>query len=534
MSRILPSVLAILGGTLVAAAALLLLPIFRRGDGSAEKAVASETDASTSDPEAPPRARDARPMPAPVVLEGRPFPRPMEPAAALPEPRRSVFVSPEAAPGGDGTRMRPWRDLQAALEALGPGDRLVLLPGSYDGPITVGEACRDGAEGSPVQVVAEDGAVLRAHGDGAVLTVARGFWSFRGIVIEPGRSTSFSGVHLAPAARDVVFDLGRLRGGKGPGIGIASGAQRITISRCDISGFWRGGAKVSHGILVNARVHELTVAGNAIHNNQGCGIFVAGPRGKGKGMASFIEKLAIIGNTFHGDGMHGVKIRGGSREVRIADNRFWDYRPFRNSRGAAILIYPNIRDAVIEGNHIADSSIGVHLGTTEPETGVTLLGPRGIGILRNYFECGGLARSVAISVNSGTDVRIHNNVIDRCGDGLDLWALPPAGSFSIANNLFLSPGLAFAIADPAVIELFGPNLVAAEAGKARARVQGKMREVAGYAANGRDPAAVVRGPLTLSRRDLASVAGKDAVDRGRAFDEEPFLGAAPDIGVAEH
>ena len=408
------------------------------------------------------------------------------------------------------------------------------MPGAYDGPISVGETCRDGAENSPIQVVAENGAVLRAQDDGPVLTVARGFWIFQGIAIEPGRSTSFSGVHLAPAARDVVFQLGRLRGGKGPGIGVATGSRRIRISSCDIGGFWRGGAKVSHGIHVSAKVHELTISANTIHDNQGCGVFVAGPRGKGKGMGSFIERLAITGNTFHGDGMHGVKIRGGSREVRIADNRFWNYRPFRNSRGAAILIYPNIRDAVVEGNFIADSSIGVHLGTTEPGTGVTLPGPRGIGILRNYVECGGLARSVAISVNSGTDVRIHNNVIDGCAEGLDVRALPPAGSFSIANNLFLSPGLAFALADPAVIELFGPNLVAAEPRGARARVQGKLRDVAGYAADGRSPAAAVRGPLALSRRDLASLAGKDVVDRGRPFDEEPFLGAAPDIGVAEH
>ncbi len=533
MSRPSPSVLAILGGMLLAAAALLLLPVLRRGGGSAGGTASSETDSPMSEPEAPARASEPGPMPPPVFLEGRPFPRQGEPAAELPEPRRSVFVEPQAAPGGDGTRARPMQELQASLESLGPGDRLVLLPGSYEGPFTVGDACRDGDEGSPVQVVAEEGAVLRAHGDGAVLTVARGFWSFRGIVIEPGGSTSFSGVHLSPAAHDVVFDLGRLRGGKGPGIGIGQGARRITISRCDISGFWHGGAKVSHGIQVNARVHELTVAGNTIHNNQGCGMFVAGPRGKGKGMGSFIEKLTIVGNTFHGDGMHGVKIRGGSREVRIADNRFWDYRPFRNSRGAAILIYPNIRDTVIEGNYIADSSIGVHLGTGEPGTGITLLGPRGIGILRNYFECGGLAGSVAISVNSGTDVRIHNNVIDRCGDGLDLRALPPAGSFSIANNLFLSPGLVFALADPAVMELFDHNLVAAEPPGARARVRGETREVAGYAAVGPEPAAIVRGPLALSGRDLASVAGPDVVDRGMVFEEEPFLGAAPDIGVAE-
>lgn len=535
MRRSYPSIRAVLAGALLAAVALLLLAIFRRVAAGAKETAASEIDGSMSEPEAPARAREAGPVPSPVFLDGRPFPRPEEGAhaATLPEPRRWVFVSPEAAPDGDGTRARPLRELQASLESLGPGDRLTLLPGAYAGPFTIGEGCRDGAEGSPIQVVAEDGAVLRAHGDGAVLTVARGFWSFQGIAIEPGDSSSFSGVHLSPAAHDVVFDLARLRGGKGPGIGIGQGARRITISRCDIGGFWRGGAKVSHGIQVSARVHELTVAGNTIHGNQGCGMFVAGPRGKGKGMASFIEKLTIVGNTFHGDGMHGVKIRGGSREVRIADNRFWDYRPFRSSRGAAILIYPNIRDAVIEGNHIADSSIGVHLGTTEPGTGVTLLGPRNIGILRNYFECGGLTGSVAISVNSGTDVRIHNNVIDRCGEGLDLRALPPAGSFSIANNLFLSPALAFALADPAVLEIFDHNLVAAEPRGARARVRGEMREVAGYAADGRNPAAMVRGPLALSGRDLALVAGPDVVDRGRVFEEEPFLGAAPDLGVAE-
>ena len=65
MGRTFPSTRAILGGTLLAAAALLLVPVFRRGVRSAGETAASEIDGSASEPEAPARARKPGPVPLP-------------------------------------------------------------------------------------------------------------------------------------------------------------------------------------------------------------------------------------------------------------------------------------------------------------------------------------------------------------------------------------------------------------------------------------------------------------------------------------
>ena len=63
------------------------------------------------------------PVGSAVLLAGRPFPRIVPFEGELPEPRRTLFVAP-GKEAGDGSEAHPWNDLQAALCALGPGDRL--------------------------------------------------------------------------------------------------------------------------------------------------------------------------------------------------------------------------------------------------------------------------------------------------------------------------------------------------------------------------------------------------------------------------
>ncbi len=530
-------VAALGGGLLLAGVVLFFLPVFPNRGGARQAASSGGAEAVEAE-EAPDRLRPERPPPPPAWLDGRPFPRrePFEPE--WPEAKRVRYASASAGAEGDGSEARPWSDLPKALAALEPGDRLVLLPGRYTSPIRIEPPCRDGAEGTPIQVLVLEGAIFAVEGDVTALTVQRAFWSFRGITIEPPVPDVGAGIQmLGVEAHDIGLDRFTIVGGRGPGIRVGSGSRRVTISNGEIRGLRGGGFRRSNGIEVHARVTELTVAGNEIHHNQGSSIYVGGSRGKGKGIESHVEKLTIVGNTFHGDGMHGVKIKGGSRNVRIADNLIYDYRPYRSSRGAGILIYPNIREVVIEGNHVADVPIGVLLGTTEPGTGVTSDGPRHVAIRRNYLECRLPSEGHGVLVNSGQDIRIRHNVVDGCAEAFRILARPPGEGISIGNNLVLGvSGLAFLVTDPITIADFDDNVFKAPGGALRMQFGEEKADLRGYLARGRMPRTTLAASAALEGRDVGRVTGVPVVDRGRAFEdeEEEPRGSAPDIGIAEH
>jgi len=472
--------------------------------------------------------------PPPVLLAGKPFPAKSDYGARLPAPRRTLYVAAGGRRGGRGTQGKPWNDLQVALRALRPGDRLVVGSGAYPGAFRIDESCKDGEATLPIQVVGEGNPVLGPGAAAPVLTIARAFWQIQAITVAAGPKESSSILLAGMLAHDLLLDRVHLNGGRGPGIDIGTGVRNVTVSNSSIHHLQGGGPTQSHGIAVDSRVVELRILGNDIHHNEGSGVFVAGPRGKGKGMKSFIESLTIAGNTIHGNGMHGVKIRGGSRAVRITDNRFWNQRPSRNSRGAAILLYPNVRDSFIEGNHVADSSIGIHLGTTEPGTGVANPGPRNIAITRNYVECRSVFQSVGLSMNSGQQVRVQNNVIDGCTRGLELMAQPPGEGFSIANNLILSASdLAFSVSSETPVEYFGHNVFGYTDRRPQAQITGDRRDLSALVSRHRMEESRAEKGIRLVGRDLARVEGGTLVDRGKRLGPAKFRGKAPDVGIAD-
>lgn len=472
--------------------------------------------------------------PPPVLLAGKPFPAQSDYTARLPVPRRTLYVAAGARRGGNGTTSRPWGDLQTALRSLAPGDRLVVRAGSFPGAFRIDESCKDGVSDLPIQVVGEGAPRLGPATGSAVLTIARRHWQIQGLSVVTAPLEG-SAIQLAGmAAQDLLLDRLDLSGGRGPGIDVGSGVRSVTVSNSRIHHFVGGGPTQSHGIGVDSRVVGLNILANDIHHNEGSGVFVAGPRGKGKGMKSFIESLTVAGNTVHNNGMHGVKIRGGSRAARITDNRFWNHRPSRNSRGSAILLYPNVRDSFIEGNHVADSSIGIHLGTTEPGTGVGIAGPRNIAITRNYVECRSAPDSLGLLLNSGQAVRIQHNVIDGCARGLELMAQPPGEGFSIANNLILGVSdLAFSVSSQTPVEYFGHNVFGYADRRPQAQIAADRRDVSALLSRYRMEESRAEKGVRLVGRDLARIEGASLIDRGRRTGSAEFRGKAPDVGIAE-
>jgi len=75
-----------------------------------------------------------------------------------PLPRDATWVSPSGADRNPGTRKEPRRSLQAALNAMVPGDTLVLAPGSYAREGATIAVTRDGTADAPITIRGEPGA----------------------------------------------------------------------------------------------------------------------------------------------------------------------------------------------------------------------------------------------------------------------------------------------------------------------------------------------------------------------------------------
>ena len=488
--------------------------------------------AAASGSEPPTSARSS----TPVLLNGKPFPAKPVFEPVLQNPKRTFFVTPAGKSSGNGSEKRPWADLQAALKSLRPGDRLVLLAGEYAGPFQVDETCQDGTAEAPIQVLGREGVVLRASDRSTVLSVMKAHWIFQGLHIVPGASSQAPGfATVGLDAHDVVFDRGSVREGRGPGILIGARSQRITVSNSRIHHFRGGGPRWSHGVLIYSETKEVKLAGNFMHDNEGSAVFVEGARGRGKGMRSYSEGLSIVGNTFRNDGMHGIKVRGTARGVRITHNDFSGYRPARNSRGSAVLLYPTTRDTVVEDNAITDTTLGIHLGASDFEGTGKGIGPLNIAIQRNYIDCGPLDQSAGVRVDTGRRIRINNNVIRSCEEALHVDAVPPEGEgLSIANNLVLDPTrLAFSLSSASAATFFGNNVFSARSGKVGAQLGGETRDLKKSWKGFAMPGTSVTSGVTLAGNDLARITGARVVDAGTKLKGLAYKGAAPDIGVAE-
>ncbi len=215
---------------------------------------------------------------------------------------------------GDGTDLAPYADIQAALAAAQPGDRIVVMPGTYTAPIIapVEDVILEGAD--------RDRVVITVPGGLAGVTVRADHVTVRSLTLRGGKfGVHFQGTVASPitggGAQDLrIEDLSEVAGPSSGAAGIvldhthgvvlsANTVHRVaaddgvsaTCSGCEGSA---GG--IARGILVRAS-DGFTLSGNQISEVMGGPGGAASPSSTGGpgGAAVGVDISGATGNVYN-------------------------------------------------------------------------------------------------------------------------------------------------------------------------------------------------------------------------------------------
>ncbi|MBI2566802.1 MAG: right-handed parallel beta-helix repeat-containing protein [Candidatus Schekmanbacteria bacterium] len=502
--------------------------------------------ACTSGPALPPPA-EASPEPR-AFLGGAPFPAltltrlpgQAPPYLGAPSPRRELFAAPSLAGPGDGSRESPWTDLRGALRRLEPGDHLTLLPGVWTAAMHLDEHCRNGLPEAPIRLsAAPRSRLVPPEGARFGLFVERSFWAIDGIEVSPtGAGTVAVLVH---DAQNVHLSRCFLHDGKANGLVIGPGARNVTVEQCEISGFQRGSAD-AHGVTILPATTGIRLENNHVHHNSGDSVQIVGPEQLATDPfdprhlpLKPARDITVRGNRMHEDRENAVDIKTAT-DVEISQNRIWGYRPSSGSRfGEAVVVHYGATNVTVRENLVAGAHTGIVVdrGTLAGQPAAAL--PRQIVLERNYLR-GDARADTAIFVIDSERVEVLHNVIEAYPTALVFLGRDGRNPRHVAvNNLAIDPSrLAFRASRLADVARFEHNVFALSGSELRCRVGRQTVPLRSVLAEGLLPATVIAGSVHVPGGDLDRIAGVSVIDRGAPIPGRNFLGAAPDIGIAEH
>lgn len=473
-----------------------------------------------------PRPTVVAAAPQAVLLGGKPFPV-VEPfVAQLPPPLRTLFVDAKAQSGGDGSDERPWSDLQSALCALQPGDRLRVRAGEYAGEFRIDETCRAGTAERPIQVFFDGRALLSPKGEAPVVTIRRPHWHLAGLFLELAQSPN-TGVSLESGAAEVTLDQARIAGGAGPSVSVAGDAVRVRIANSRIAKTrLREANPAGVAIDVAAGAQDVWIVDNHLKDNPGGSIRIRPPEGEGPPASN----VRILGNTIHDDATAAIDVAAAS-VIRIANNTISDAPGVSGTRGVSL---GRASSASVQWNHISDCEIAVEVGRAgadgEARQAVD------VSIDHNYIE-DAFSVGTGVRIEAAKTARVVHNVLDRTAQPIVVrGAYPGTRAVTVANNLVIGvSSLAFVLDDPKSAPLFDYNLFSPTAGGGApgVRVAGRELPLSTFLKEGTMPHTKVIPDVQILNRDLARIGGAAVVDQGTPLTGFKHRGAAPDIGVEQ-
>ncbi len=186
-----------------------------------------------------------------------------------------VYVAPQGAPDGDGSREHPY-DLATALTGRGiaPGDRILLRGGQYDGPTDTNEKglprrlpfrpALSGTEAQPIVITSAPGESAHLNGY---------------LHIENCEYLRFERLEIG----DLEWDPSQTRFVHGPGVVWALASRGVAVVNCNLFGATQG-----TGLWRPAL--DFLLYGNLIHDH-GVESFSGKPGGRGEGHSAYIQNV---------------------------------------------------------------------------------------------------------------------------------------------------------------------------------------------------------------------------------------------------
>ncbi|MBM65313.1 MAG: hypothetical protein CMH55_03650 [Myxococcales bacterium] len=463
------------------------------------------------------------------------------PSPTLPEPLRTRYADPAGVPGGIGTEEAPFEDLQVALRALEPGDRLVVKKGVFRGHFAVDDLCQRGEEDAPIQVIAEPGATLTPGDDQdvPVLRLNRSHWMIQGLDIDAesrvDRAVHVAGIASNSPASHVI--LAGLRATGARRVGIAFGpdlrSSKLINAQIDNNG---DGDNAADGLRIYGNVDGLELAGLRVHDNSADGLHLPNHRDPPAGFEDrplgAPTDLSIHSSRFHDNGDDGLELRDG-REVEVQALRVWNHLQRENS--ACIKIQGAVTDAQLENNHLAECTRALWIGQGVHDAVAEALVPNDVLVMRNYMVSQLATRTSGLVLTTVKDVRVYHNIISQYDSGLTIHGDEFENrDIQVRNNLFHEHEVrSFNFTVWENVDRFDYNAFARGSGAAEGRVGNEQSSVLDWINGGRLADSILAEAVSFMALDLGNVSGINLVDRGVPIAGIPIVGSAPDIGIAE-
>lgn len=228
---------------------------------------------------------------------------------------RVIHVRGEWPRAGEGTQTDPYHDLASALCTLRPGDRLIIWPGQYLSPISVGDDCQAGTADEPIEVVMSAGAHfygkegMEAPIDQPGLSIGQSHWHFYNLEVEPHWMRP--AIHIQSGVRDVLIDDAHIMKGVGDGILIDEGASNIRVVNTHLHhlGTLRGAKRdfrdpSKSGVTIGLGVRDVALINLQVHHMEGGAYQVVGPTGLITASEA-LEALGIVVEGLNATLLHG-------------------------------------------------------------------------------------------------------------------------------------------------------------------------------------------------------------------------------------
>lgn len=206
----------------------------------------------------------------------------------------TYYVSPHGVDAGPGTRARPWKSLQRALDAVSPGHRVIVRAGTYVGSL---ELRRGGEKGAPVSIEAFEG---EKPVIGGRLKISADYASVTGLVFDGATAPTADVLIWIDGGDDVEIRHNEVRNAAQSGIFV--GNDKDPAERARILENWihdNGQPNLNPGLQLGYSRRAL-IGNNVIERSGAFGIE----------LFPDADDTTVIHNTIVANGRSGVILAG--------------------------------------------------------------------------------------------------------------------------------------------------------------------------------------------------------------------------------